>query len=429
MKYAWLILLVIAVGCGKDILEKEPVDGGLLPLAPYVAIGGSETAGFADGALHLEAQLYSYPALIAQQLKLVGGSNFAQPLTTDSSGFVLINGILNSHLVLGYSTDCNGVQSLVPVRGAITAGTLNSYGATATAGPYGNWGLPLLRTADLQQQNLSASNYFYKRMGADSITISEAINNRSPKLFTVWLGMQDILDNAINQAPEVAPIQFYNHVAPLLDSLTQDTSAVGFMATLPDVTTFPFFNTIPYNALALDQPLADALNQLYAGSSMAFQAGPNAFVIEDAAAPGGKRQIKPTEKLMLTLPLDSVKCLYMGSLMPISARYVLDEQEIASIRYQIESYNLLVRNMAAEKGLGVVDINALYQRVAGGITVNGQEFNNVLVNGGFFSLDGINPSRRGAALIANEFIKVMNAQYRASIPLVSVLEQPGIKFP
>jgi hypothetical protein len=127
--------------------------------------------------------------------------------------------------------------------------------------------------------------------------------------------------------------------------------------------------------------------------------------------------------------LDSLKCGNWGAQVPVSARYVLDGQELEFIRYQVENYNFFIKDLATSKGLNVVDINALYQRLVLGFNINGQVFNNTMIYGGFFSLDGINPSHRGAALIANEFIKVMNASYRASIPLVSVDQQPGIVIP
>lgn len=429
MKYWYLIALLALCGCGKELLEPDLIDRGALPLSPYVAIGGSETAGFADGALHLEAQAHSYPALIAGQLALVGGGSFLQPLTIDSGGFAFTGGTLYARLQLGTKADCNGDISTVPVRTEVTSGTLASYGQSSQQGPYGNWGLPFLRAEYIDKNNLSAFSPYYYRMGADSITLLQAITNRNPKLFTIWVGMEDLLGYAINQTLPAAPIQYYNYLLPLVDSLVQDTTAAGFIATLPDITTLPFFNTIPYNALELEQPLADALNQLYAGTGMVFQAGANAFVIEDAAAPGGKRQIKAGEKLLLTLPLDSVKCLFLGSLTPISARYVLDEAEIDFIRYHQQGYNNFLYQLADEKGLIVVDMEALYSTLGQGILINGVTFNDKLVSGGFFSLDGMNPSARGAAIIANEFIKTMNQEYKAAIPLVSVLEQPGIRFP
>jgi hypothetical protein len=317
----------------------------------------------------------------------------------------------------------------VPVRLPTSNGTFASFSASSQAGPYGNLAIPFLRVSDITRPTLVGVNPYVFRTGLDSVSYQQAVLSRAPKLFTVWLGMEEVLSSAINKVPAPAPVVFYNQLQPILDSLSQDTTAAGFIATLPDVTAFPFFNTIPYNALELEQDLADLLNQVYAGTGIAFVAGPNAFVIEDANAPGGKRQIRPTEKLLLTLPLDSVKCDFMGSISPIPARYVVTDDEVAALRRLVQGYTYFITQFAMDKGLIVVDLHGLYQRLEGGLVVNGLEFNTTFVSGGFFSLDGLNPSYRGAAIIANTFIEVMNAEYRASVPTVSVVAQPGIRFP
>lgn len=430
MKYWYVVIALLLAGCGKDLLEPEQIDRGLLPLSPYVAIGGSETAGFADGALHLQAQRYSYPALIAQQLQVVGGGSFAQPLTVDSGGYWLSNGQLYSKLSLAYiNLACSGEKVLMPTRDIPGSGTLESFISVGQSGPYGNLAVPFLKTEHLKQVDLATTSSYFRRIGSNVSTLQQTIINRSPRLFTIWLGMEDILDNAINQGPEVAPIQFYNNIVPLIDSLVADTTAAGFIATIPDVTQFPFFNTLPYNGLTIDQAMADMLNQLYLGTGMSFQQGNNPYVIMDQNAPGGLRQVKSTEKLVLSLPMDSLKCYGLGATEPISARYVLDETELDFMRDQVANYNTFIRSIAAEKGLHVVDINGLYDDVAEGLQVNNMEFSNEMVQGAFFSLDGINPSKRGAAMIANEFIGVMNEQYKASVPFISVVTVPGIKFP
>ncbi|NNF06364.1 MAG: hypothetical protein HKN21_06360, partial [Candidatus Eisenbacteria bacterium] len=45
-----------------------------------------------------------------------------------------------------------------------------------------------------------------------------------------------------------------------------------------------------------------------------------------------------------------------------------------------------------------------------------------------FSTDGLHPSDVGQALVANEFIKVINDSFGASIPLVDLAEIVGINF-
>jgi exosome complex RNA-binding protein Rrp4 len=41
-------------------------------------------------------------------------------------------------------------------------------------------------------------------------------------------------------------------------------------------------------------------------------------------------------------------------------------------------------------------------------------------NGNFFSQDGIYPSAIGQAVIANEFIKVINKKFQTQIPLINL---------
>lgn len=60
---------------------------------------------------------------------------------------------------------------------------------------------------------------------------------------------------------------------------------------------------------------------------------------------------------------------------------------------------------------------------------NGIGFNTSYVSGGAFSLDGVHPNPRGYALIANEYIKAINAKYGSSVPEVDVTRYTGIVFP
>ena len=53
----------------------------------------------------------------------------------------------------------------------------------------------------------------------------------------------------------------------------------------------------------------------------------------------------------------------------------------------------------------------LNQLANGGIPSNGYILTADLVTGGAFSLDGVHPNSRGYALIANEFLKAIDAKY------------------
>jgi hypothetical protein len=57
------------------------------------------------------------------------------------------------------------------------------------------------------------------------------------------------------------------------------------------------------------------------------------------------------------------------------------------------------------------------------------KYSNQFITGGFFSLDGIHPTPRASAIVANAFIKAINAQYGASVPLANVNDYNGVVFP
>jgi len=63
-----------------------------------------------------------------------------------------------------------------------------------------------------------------------------------------------------------------------------------------------------------------------------------------------------------------------------------------------------------------------------GISSNNFTVTSTYVTGGGFSLDGVHPSPRGYALIANEFIKAINAKYGSNFTGVSFGDY-GILYP
>jgi len=67
--------------------------------------------------------------------------------------------------------------------------------------------------------------------------------------------------------------------------------------------------------------------------------------------------------------------------------------------------------------------------LSAGFTFDGIDMNISYISGGTFSLDGIHPNPRGYAVVANEFIRVINATYNSNIPKLSIGNYRGIKFP
>lgn len=96
--------------------------------------------------------------------------------------------------------------------------------------------------------------------------------------------------------------------------------------------------------------------------------------------------------------------------------FVLDASEIAQIQNQILTFNSIIKTQASRIKMPVVDIFTLYK----GITENPPVIAGIPLTksflGGLFSLDGIHPSNIGHALLANEFIRIMNQAFHLKIP-------------
>jgi lysophospholipase L1-like esterase len=115
---------------------------------------------------------------------------------------------------------------------------------------------------------------------------------------------------------------------------------------------------------------------------------------------------------------------------PIDNQYVLDEKEGALTSDYVNSYNTTIKSIAAAKGLAVFDAYTFLNNIKlHGLVVNGVNLNSGYISGGIFSLDGVHLTPRGYAIVANEFIKAINAKYGSTIPPVNISDYNGVKFP
>jgi hypothetical protein len=437
------------LGACKPELTAPTATKGSMDPTRYVSVGNSITSGYADGALYYSGQQVSFPNLLAGQFKLVGGGNFSQPLMP--SGSVGVGASGGAPFKLGYSTDCLGVTSLAPVPAA-ASGDLSAFASNifASQGPFNNMGVPGAKAITVLAQGYGnpaagPGNYnpFFTRMASNPATasmIADAVA-MNPTFFSLFIGNNDVLayamaggaSDAITPATGPAGVGFDGSINAIVNQLKAN-GAKGVIANVPDITALPFFTTIPWNGLTLRQGQADTLNNFMpngtGGSLFNFHAGPNAFVIADPTVPFiGKRQIKQGEFILLDTPLDSIKCNYLGSLVPIPNKHVLTFSEIANIETAISSYNNTIQSVASANGLALVDVNGFMSRTNKGIVYNGVALSTAFVTGGAFSLDGIHLNPIGNALLANEFIKSINSTYGSTIPQVDATKYRGVIFP
>ncbi len=422
----------------KPILKEKNIKAGNADFTRYVAVGNSLTSGYADGALYREGQQNSYPKMLAEQFALVGGGAFKIPYLGDGAGN---DGSNTPRRVLGYATSCSGETSLSPLISKENFTPLNNVKA---AGPYNLVGVPGARAIDANLGLYSLLNPFLNRFcatpGVSSI-ISEAMRINAT-FFTFWLGNNDVLGYATGGAvtpqnifsPSLSDVNLFRQsIKTALDSLTKN-GAKGAIANIPDVTSIPYFTTIPWNGVTLTQGKADTLNALYAQYGLGhivWNEGKNGFVIIDSTDPKIIRKATEKDLILITTPADSLKCGQWGihPLKAIKDEYVLDEKEISVIVNHTNKLNAIIQELAIAYDLALVDMNSYMKTLKSGIVYNGVSYNAIFVSGGCFSLDGVHPNPKGYALVANEFIRTINQKFGSNIPLVDANKYDGIKFP
>ena len=436
---AAIYFLVLTFQACKTNLEQADIKSGNADFTRYVAIGNSLTSGYADGALSLYGQQNSFTKMLADQFKLVGGGDFKIPYMNPGGGS---DGSSNPRRILGFVLPCNSnIPSLSPVLDPAGYTDLNN---VKDGGPYNLVGVPGARAIDGNLGIYSLFNPFLNRFcltpGVSSI-LSEALRINAT-FFTLWLGNNDVLAYALGGA--ITPTGFFSAslsdtaqvrttLTTMVDSLTKN-GAKGAIANVPDVTSVPYFTTIPWNGVVLTQGKADTLNALYQANglgSITWQAGANGFLIVDSAAPPYMRHATAEDLILITTPGDSLKCGQWGlsPAKPLKDANVLDKNEIATINLYTAQYNASISAIASKYNLALVDMNSYMKTIKSGMVYNGITLNTTFVTGGAFSLDGVHPNPRGYALIANEFLKRINATYNANIPYVDVTKYEGTKFP
>lgn len=446
LKLILFSFFILSFACTPE-LEIPTPSAGEANFSKTIAIGGNFMAGVQDGALYKKGQQLSVPALMAEQFKLVGGHIFNQVLMPDNNGIGVNSKPWESQFIspskLRYKTDCKGVNALSPVKTFISLSGAVPYLTGVAGNGLHNFAVPYANLVDYFNPALGNSvasgntNPFYNRIASNPgvSTLYNDIKAQAPTFFSAWLGMEDIYNYASTggtSTPIPSASVFSNTLDSILGTLTVN-GAKGAIATIPDFRSFPYYTLVKWDNADITQEQADELNDVYTPAGLShiyFHPGRNGFIIDDAFASGGVRQLKEGEFITLSVPLDSMKCDKYGLLVKtINSRYALDSTEVYKIDMAINSYNAIITQKAAQYNLALVDMHRFFNTVVAGIKWNGADFNATFVSGGFFSLDGYHPNQKGYELIANEFLKSINKKYSAVIPTIHCIECDGILFP
>ena len=481
--------LLFTSSCNTDFdndVTSIAVTSGEANFSKYVALGNSLTSGYRDGALYVDGQNESYPSMIAQQMKLAGGGDFKQPMMSDNLGGIPSVGVSNK-LVL--SVAASGALAPTVATGTATNTLANIY----SSGPYQNMGVPGAKSYHLVApgygsaagiQAGTANPYFVRFASSSTTTVLADAMAQNPTFFSLWIGNNDVLGYATTGGDGTNPITsealFTQAYTALVTNLTAG-GAKGVVANIPNVTSIPFFTTVPYNPVPLDATSVTALNtQVFGplikiltaygqGSRLQLlSATANPLLLKDESLTNLSAQITgalvaagvPATQAGLMgqvfgqarhatsadlIPLTTSSVIgtaptspyavspfnKYGVTFPLEDKHVLTVTEKNEVLTATAKFNTIISSAATSKGLAFVDANAKMVELsqASGIQFDGVKYTAKFVTGGTFSLDGVHLTGRGYALIANEFIKSINAKYKSNLPQVSTNSYSGVTFP
>jgi hypothetical protein len=231
-----------------------------------------------------------------------------------------------------------------------------------------------------------------------------------PTALIVDLGNNDILGvvssgrlPALLADPSSFLTNFNNSYSALLSSLAL-TGAPLIVGNIPDITEVPQLLPVWKLAQAQNLPLLQVLEALGVGplDYVTLPAVPAVEAILSGSTPG---------------PLP-VSCIAATPAHPC----VVTFEQVIGVRLVTIEMNLIVQVQAALHKAVVVDLFSLIDN----LHANGYKVGNFSLTtdylGGLFSLDGLHPSNTGYGIMANEFIKDINAAFHTQIPAADILQ-------
>ncbi len=428
--------LLLISACKPEIKTPQPTHG-TADFSRYIAIGNSLTAGYSNGGLYLQGQLNSYPSIIAKQMQFVGGGPFNQPLFStaqaNGSGYEQLTGFTTtgSPIISPVTTDL-AIRGILPVPGF---GNVTLY--TKYTGDIENYGVPGIKLLNLTYAPYGNLNGYFERLlpgdsPTNTTTYLSFITAKPFTFFSNWLGNNDALLYATSGGAgdvltdETTFAELYNL---LIGTLTAN-GAKGVVATIPDVTSIPYFNTVTVAAIVAGvQKSAPTVQGIYINA-----------LVSVSGTTYAPRLATSSDLIVLTFPTSMIGqpvATPYGNLpygltpyTPVDNQYVLDASEIALTQEHVISYNNTIKSVAASKGLAVFDAYTFLKNVQQfGFEADGIGFNSSYITGGLFSLDGVHLTPRGYSIVANQFINAINAKYGSNIPQAIVSNYAGLPFP
>jgi lysophospholipase L1-like esterase len=352
-----------------------------ISFSAYYSVGDSLAAGYTNNTLVETHQARSVPALLARQAAV---ADFQQPLVSEPG-------------IPPEFTLARLMPSPIVAPKAETAGAPRNAGLARS---YNNLAVPGATVSDALSRATDGGGFHDVILRGRGTQVAQVVAAR-PSFVTVWIGNYDVLGAVIRgravEGVTVTPADTFRAAFQQVIAAVRATGARVVTANLPDVTTIPYVTTLSRLVVnpATGQPL----------------------VINGQQVPllGPEGPLPPGTLVTLAAGTllaqgHGIPTAAGGRGTPLPDEVILDAAEVSFLRDRVNANNQAISEIAAAASIPVVDVHAFYRAIlSGGYNVGGVVLNANFLTGGIISYDGVHPTELGYAILANEWIRVINA--------------------
>lgn len=411
-------LIGVLLACNNTVNDQVVFTNGNANFSKVVIVGSNTMAGYANSGITPGQQVNGVANLLLQQFQQLGGATTSYPMINE------LNGTTIQQLESVFIDSCGILRTNVQFIGENTTWNYANTGQQFNVLCTPNVSVGLLNSATIND------NPFFNKLNTNTSSYTEWLGNQisdsSPSFFVLNMGWQDILRFATTgggyqQNTPIANIEltdtalFRQNYRQLLTLLTAD-NAKGIALNIPNVEDMPFLAEQGVVLLGRDSCTQELpiyitrANGSVAIANFNSNAIYNDLILFAASSQLGEGTYGISENN------------------PLANSEVLDKGEATQVGEYTMAYNQIISELTAEFNVPLFDVNSFYSQLSDGTSQSGLPINNRYILGNYYSLDGVNPTALGGAVLANAILASIDTSFNANTPKLDITKYPAIDF-